>query len=135
MAKSSRTELAALVKKGRALMAQGLVTPVVLRQQQTTGDRAAKGRVWVSRVTFPAPVEDDVRQIVLDVIEELVPGSKDKIYPHPTLANVQAQWTGFRSGVTLKEPEPAISEEEKFSNMMREVHNPTTVLYMYGGGH
>ena len=135
MAKPSRTELAALVKKSRTLLAQGLATPVLLRQQQTTGDRPAKGRVWVSRVTFPAPVEDDVRQIVLDAIEELVPSSKDKVYPQPTLANVQAQWTGFRSGVTLKEPEPAISEEEKFSNMMREVHNPITIIYMYGGGH
>ena len=135
MAKPSRADLAALIKVGRAAMRQGLSTPVVLRQQKTTADRKAKGRVWVSRVTLRAPAEDDISQIFREVTEKLDPGSADKGYPKPTVASVQAQWTGFRSGVAPKEPEPAISEAEKFCNLMSEVHSPTTILYTYGGGH
>ena len=61
-------DLATAVKQARAAMTTRLSTAICKLQQQTTQDREAKGPMWVSRVVFPAPREDDACQTVCDVI-------------------------------------------------------------------
>ncbi len=129
----SKSELAVAVKRARDMMLSGMSGPVTKRQRETAADREAKGPSWVSRVTFPAPPEDDVRQLICDAVSAL--GVGDEKYTIPVIENVQAQWTGFRAHVPRMEPEPLISEVEKFDCLMREVSCPITILYAYGGAH
>ena len=129
----SKSELAAAVKRARGMMTATMSGPVTKRQRETSADREAKGPSWVSRVVFPAPPEDSIRQIICDAISVL--GVGDEKYITPAVENVQAQWTGFRAGVPKVEPEPLISEPEKFDCLMREVSKPLTILYAYGGAH
>ncbi|KAL9117315.1 MAG: hypothetical protein Q9187_006151 [Circinaria calcarea] len=119
MADPTRADLAAAVKRARAMFAAGTKTAIATRQRETTIDRDAKGPSLVSRVVFPAPAEDGPRQVVLDAINTL--GVGDERYKCPALVDVRAQWTGFRSGVPKDEPEPAMSEAEKFLLLIDEV--------------
>ena len=112
--------------------AKMLSTPVGTLQRETGGDREAKGPSWVSRVKLPAPPEEDVRQIILDAIRILGTGKEQ--FTVPAIEPVQAQWTGFRAKVGESEPEPRLSEEEKFHCMSGEVRTSTTILYAHGGG-
>ena len=130
---TSKTYLAARVKQARAAVTTRLSTAVATSQRETTSDREAKGPSWVSRVTFSPPQEHDVLQVIADAIETL--GTGDEKYVCPTLEPVHAQWTGFRAGVSKQEPEPKVTEEEKYHYVMKEVENPITVLYAYGGLH
>lgn len=48
---------------------------------------------------------------------------------------VQAEWTGFRSGVKSDTPRPEASEEEQYNMLMEEVSSDVTVLYFHGGAY
>ena len=133
MAYISKYDHAVAVKHARDLMAIGMSGPVSKRQRETATDREAKGPSWVSRVTFPAPQENDVLQLIRDTVVAL--GVGDERYTTPTIENVGAQWTGFRANVPKMEPEPFISEAEKFECLMKGVSYPITILYAYGGAH
>lgn len=133
MAIISRSDLAAAVERARAMTAAGMSGPVTKRQRETTADREAKGPLLVSRVWFPAPSDDDVRQVICNAISAL--GVGDERYTIPVIEHVQAQWTGFRAGVPRSEPEPLIAEAQKYDCLMKEVSSPLTILYAYGGAH
>lgn len=51
------------------------------------------------------------------------------------LLPVTGEWTGYRAGVKKDAPELNISEAEKYTEMMKEVTAPTTVLYFHGGAY
>ncbi|KAL8673515.1 MAG: hypothetical protein Q9168_002072 [Polycauliona sp. 1 TL-2023] len=108
--------------------ARMLGTPVGTLQQETVADRGAKGPCWVSRVVLPAPTERDVLDVILDAIKGLSIGNES--YTMPTICDVHAQWTGHRTGVQKDEPEPDISEAEKFGHLQAEVANPVTILLL-----
>lgn len=133
MANISKSKLAVAVKHARDMMVIGMSGPVSKRQRETATDREAKGPSWVSRVTFPAPREDDVLQLIRDAVVAL--GVGDEKYTTPAIENVGAQWTGFRANVSKMEPEPTILEAEKFQCLMKETSCPMTILYAYGGAH
>ncbi|MCJ1457343.1 hypothetical protein MMC28_007711 [Mycoblastus sanguinarius] len=133
MASISKTEHAAAVKKMRHATTARMSTPVVRTQRETTVDREAKGPSWVSRVVFSAPAEDDILQIICNAVNDL--GVGDERYAVPALADVRAQWTGFRARVPKNEPEPLIPEAKKLDYLMSEVSSPLTILYAYGGNH
>ena len=101
------------------------------RQTLTLKDPGAKGPMWVSRVSFRGPHEDDARQILLKVIERL--GDTGQTYTVPEQVAVAAEWTGYRPGVGPEAKELLISEAEKYDALMRETSNPLTILYIHGG--
>ncbi|KAL8656068.1 MAG: hypothetical protein Q9210_000506 [Variospora velana] len=111
--------------------ARMLGTPVGTLQHETSADREARGPCWVSRVVLPAPVEQDALNIILDAVKGS--GDGNEKYTTPVIENVRAQWTGYRAGVQNNEPEPNISEIEKFHHLQEEVKNPLTILYLHGG--
>ena len=133
MANPFKADLAAAVKQARTSLMAGLGTAVVERQRETTQDREARGSVWVGRVKFPAPAEDDARQLIFDAIRTL--GRGDEKYASSRIEDVRAQWTGYRAGVSPSECEPIVSEAKKYMCLMKEVHCPMTILYVYGGAH
>lgn len=89
--------------------------------------------MWISKVVLPRPDSDDVRDAVVRAIEGLKEGGE--MYTLPEVKAVEAEWTGYRSGVNANAPELDISEEEKYENLMKEVKSDVTILYFHGGAY
>ncbi len=90
--------------------------------------------MWISTVTLPNPEEDDVSRVLEIAIKDLSETGQ-ALYDKPLLLPVEAEWTGYREGVSKDAPQPIISEAEKFINLMREVKSNVTVLYFHGGAY
>ncbi|KAJ9649646.1 hypothetical protein H2199_000424 [Coniosporium tulheliwenetii] len=114
-------------------MLNGQPWSISKQQKGTLKDPGVKGRMWISRVTMPAPPEDDLRQALFKAIDDMKEG--DETYTRPTLEPVEAEWTGYRANVAKDAPEPSISEEEKYQNLMKEVTSDVTILYFHGGAY
>lgn len=87
--------------------------------------------MWVANFTLPPPKEDDARSLLFQVIDDLNENhaSYTRSEPVPTYA----EWTGFRKGVGKNEPEPQISEREKYDSLMKDTTRPGIVMFCYGG--
>lgn len=96
-------------------------------------DPGVKGNIWVSKTAFPAPPEDDIRKLVLSAIKTLGEGGEE--YDTPSLEPVTGEWVGYRAGVSAGTPEPSISEQEKYTSLLKEVESDVTVLYFHGGSY
>ncbi|KAL8727980.1 MAG: hypothetical protein Q9181_005508 [Wetmoreana brouardii] len=103
-------------------------------QQTTLIDPDVKGRSWVSRTSFPAPRDESAgpQSLLNSAIETLGDGRGQ--YTMPPVEAVDARWTGHRPGVKEEEPEPAISEQEKYRGLMKDLKRPLTIMYFFGGG-
>ncbi|KAJ5167964.1 uncharacterized protein N7482_003558 [Penicillium canariense] len=106
--------------------------PVDKTQKNSMRDPGIKGPMWVSKVTLPQP-EIDVRDAVLRAIDDLRTG--DETFDMPELAAVEAEWTGYRSGVGKKTPQPDLSEAEKYRELRKESPSDMTILYFHGGAY
>jgi acetyl esterase/lipase len=102
-------------------------------QAATLKDSGVTGKKWISKYTIPKPSEDDVRQALFTVINDMKEGGE--IYTEPELRAVEVEWTGYRVDATDNEPEPDIGEEEKYKNLMSEVKSDVTILYFHGGAY
>ena len=128
----NKTEIAAAVENVRKAWLANNWVPISIRQQQSLKDPGVRGPMWVSRVSLPAPGDNDLLQVIVDAIEGI--GNGTEKYVLPTISqNLQAQWTGYRSGVGHTAAEPLITEREKYRSLMQEVTSPTTILYVFGG--
>lgn len=105
--------------------------PISVQQAATTGDHPAKGQVWASRTTFPAPKDDEIVTVIREAVHELDDNCKENL--KFSVADVNVQWSGFRSGVGKMEPEPNIPEREKYNGLMKDVNSKTTIIYVHGG--
>jgi hypothetical protein len=108
--------------------------PIGKIQRGSIRDPGIKGKMWISKVTMPKPEDSDglTPRDALDVaFKELGDGSET--YTHPDVAAVEAEWTGYRSGVERGAPRPDIPEEEQYERLMSEVKSDTTILYFHGG--
>lgn len=106
--------------------------PLSITQQQrlTTKDPGIKGKVWVSKVTFDVPGEDDVRQMLFRVIEEMGDAEWDRCEARA----LEAEWTGYRATAKNDEPQPeGMDEKEKYDKLMSETTSKVTLLYFHGG--
>ncbi|PYH92745.1 hypothetical protein BO71DRAFT_382953 [Aspergillus ellipticus CBS 707.79] len=105
-------------------------SPIGKQQKDSIRDPGVKGPMWVSKVTLPRP-EDDIQDAVIKAIEDLKVG--DVTYHIPGVAPVEAEWTGYRSGVDKNTPQPDISEEEKYEELRKESKEDMVILYFHGG--
>lgn len=106
--------------------------PVGKQQKGSKRDPGIKGPMWVSKVTLPRP-ENDVRDAVIRAIEDLKQGGET--YDIPDVVPVEAEWTGHRSGVGKKTPQPDMSEEEKYKELRKEAPADMVILYFHGGAY
>ncbi|KAJ5683794.1 uncharacterized protein N7477_000139 [Penicillium maclennaniae] len=88
--------------------------------------------MWVSKVTLPEP-EFDVRDAILRAIDDLKTG--DETFDVPAIAPVEAEWTGYRSGVGKNTPQPDLTEAEKYAELRKESPSDMTILYLHGGAY
>ncbi|KFY48538.1 hypothetical protein V495_01249, partial [Pseudogymnoascus sp. VKM F-4514 (FW-929)] len=107
--------------------------PVGKSQKISLRDPGVKGKLWVANVSLPiTPDDDDVRQATFS----FYPGEpQGDLYAAPEMAEITAEWTGYRANVTSTAPPPDISDADKYAAMMKEVVSPTTVLYLHGGAY
>ena len=123
-----KTEL--IVKMLRALLDSPTPTPISKQQRNSLKDPGIKGKMWISKVTFPAP-EEDVRNILVIAVEEMKSGVET--YTVPGIAPVEAEWTGYRANVDSNRPRLDLSEKEHYERLMSEVKSDMTILYFHGG--
>ncbi|KAF2191179.1 alpha/beta-hydrolase [Zopfia rhizophila CBS 207.26] len=126
-----KTELTVKILR-QMLGGEGKPQSITKQQRLTTKDPGVKGKVWISKVKFEVPGEDDVRQWLFKAIEEMKHGGE--LYAKPEAKPLEAEWTGYRDGVSDTEPEPPnLSEAEKYEKLMKEVKSDVTLLYFHGG--
>lgn len=106
--------------------------PLAITQKNSMRDPGIKGPMWVAKVVLPEP-EFDVRDAVLRAIEDLKTG--DETFDVPGIAAVEAEWTGYRSGVGKRTPQPDLSEAEKYRKLRQESPSDMTILYFHGGAY
>jgi hypothetical protein len=112
-------------------------------QRASVRDPGIKGKMWISKVTLPKPEDSEEdsaggeglspQEAIELAIAELGDGSETYPFPRADAAAVEAEWTGYRSGVGKKAPLPPGSEEEQYSRLMAEVESDVTILYFHGG--
>lgn len=106
--------------------------PVSQQQKRSTRDPGVRGPLWVSKVRFPRP-EDDVQRAVCAAIDALKTGGET--YDEPGVAPVEAEWTGYRSGVGRLATLPDISEREKYRELLKDSPADMVVIYFHGGAY
>ncbi|KAK8097950.1 uncharacterized protein PG998_013436 [Apiospora kogelbergensis] len=121
----------------RSLLDQPKPQPISKTQRMTLQDPGIKGRIWVSKVSSQVPPETSVRDVLLAAIDS----SKgqfvvaDGICRVPDIISVEAEWTGYRAAAKRSSELPAISEEDKYAEMMKECSSDVTILYFHGGAY
>ena len=117
----------------RSFMGGSKITPILRQQRFTLKDSGIKGDTWVSKVTLPAPSEaDDILRLVISAIDALKQYGGEQ-YTIPSLAPVEAEWTGYRSNVSASRPRPDLSEAQHYEKLMAETTSDVTILYLHGG--
>ncbi|KFY28291.1 hypothetical protein V493_03004 [Pseudogymnoascus sp. VKM F-4281 (FW-2241)] len=122
---------ALIVNIVREMLGNSPPSTISKQQEDTMRDPGIKGKMWVSKVTMPAPSEDALLDLLVNTIDSLK--QENELYSRPALVPVEAEWTGYRADVADTAPEPSISEAEKYENMMKEVTTNVTLLYFHGG--
>ena len=126
-----RTELT--VTFLRSLMSGSKPTPISKQQRLTLRDPGIKGTMWISKVALPAPPdEEDILSLLTAAIDALKDSGSEQ-YTIPSVAPVEAEWTGYRRGVPADRPRPDLSEAQHYEELMSEVTSKVTILYLHGG--
>ena len=126
-----RTELT--VTFLRSLLDGPKPTPIAKQQRFTLRDPGIRGRMWISKVALPAPPdEEDILSLLTSAIDALKDNGSEQ-YTIPSVAPVEAEWTGYRRGVPVDRPRPDLSEAQHYQKLMAEVTSEVTILYLHGG--
>lgn len=125
-----KTEL--IIKTLRSMLDSSHPTPISKQQKLSLHDPGIKGKIWISKITFPVPEQEDVLDILNQVVEDLKEPSEK--YTPPQMAAVEAEWTGYRANVMDNHrPRLDLSERQHYSKLMSEVTSDVTLLYFHGG--
>ena len=122
-----------IVKMLRAMLDSPDPTPISKQQKASLKDPGIKGNMWISKVTFDTPQEADIRNLLINAVDDL--GEGKEIYTPPNLASVEAEWTSHRANVDAHRPRPDLSEGQHYERLMSEVSSDVTILYFHGGAH
>lgn len=121
----------------RHMLGQSKPQSISKTQRSTLKDPGVQGRIWISTVASQVPPETSIRDALIAVINatrnDLVSGDEECRVPE--ILPIEAEWTGYRANAEPKSKPPAISEEDKYHEMMKEVKSPVTVLYFHGGAY
>lgn len=108
--------------------------PMLYLQHISRKDPGIKGPILIAKVTVPPPLDEaGPREAIVKAIKELGDGTES--YPLPEVAEVQAEWTGYRNGAQKNDPRPDVPESDHYRILMASVSSNTTVLYFHGGAY
>lgn len=125
-----RTELTVVIIRSFMKFKQ----PLRKQQKGSMRDPGIRGPLWVAKVTLPKP-EDAVQDAVIKAFEELKVDGAGATCDIPGVGPVEAEWTGYRSGVSKTASLPEISEKEKYRELRKEASSDSVVLYFHGGAY
>ena len=128
---SLKTEL--IVKMIRTLLDSPHPVPISKQQKASLKDPGIKGKMWISKVTFPAPDENDAYRLLIRAVEAM--GHEGELWTHPKSVPTGAEWTGYRANVDANRPRLDLSEAQHYEKLMSEVKSDVTLLYFHGGAH
>jgi acetyl esterase/lipase len=119
----------------RKALDPGIWGTISRQQAFSLKDGGIKGRMWVAKVTLPAPPEDDILTALVAAIDSMKSqnGGPEERYAVPRLADITAEWTGYRANVDPARPRPDLSEARHYDQLMNEVSSEVTILYFHGG--
>ncbi|KAJ5702282.1 hypothetical protein N7488_009830 [Penicillium malachiteum] len=124
--------LVAAIQKIRAQFHENSYSaPLSVKQEETIRNDPPIGPLWVSKFSVSESKDDTSRDALLRLVD--APNVNKIPYDPPDWAPLDLEWVGYRSNVKKDTPEPSISEEEKFKNLMAETKSPLSILYLYGG--
>ncbi|KAJ3474649.1 hypothetical protein NLG97_g9749 [Lecanicillium saksenae] len=105
-------------------------------QAMTLGPRAVPANTWISKYTSPPPPEIGAVDAVIGAVHSIVQLKPNvaQLTTAPEYVPVEAEWTAYRPGAG-KTPLPDISEKDKYTAMLEDVTDPTTIMYLHGGGY
>ncbi|KAJ6781909.1 hypothetical protein PWT90_09878 [Aphanocladium album] len=127
-----RTEI--VVTMLRDLLINSPASSISDQQALFMRDVPIRGKMWVSKVTLPAPPPEDgdVSEHLHSAVAALGTGREQ--YTKAPLQDVGGEWVGVRHGVSDSQPQPAdMSERDKFDSLTEEAETDVTVLYIHGG--
>ncbi len=117
------TALRTRLNDGRYLL------PVTKQQQETQKASTTSEPIWVSEVEYPKPVEENLRQTVLNVIERL--GDGHETFTPVDVVGVKAEWVGYRHS---DQPLTSIlSTKENYRALEKDLTSDAVLLHVHGG--
>ena len=93
-----------------------------------------RGQVWISQDRFKSPIDSDLCDVVLDIVESVKNG--DEKLPRRadlTLQDVPLEWIGYRASTDSRSKQPSMSDHEIFQRLCKDQRHAMTVLYVHGG--
>ena len=108
--------------------------PLLRQQRASVQDPGIKGRMWIAKVTLPAPHTQDVLDLLCKAVDDMKENGSET-YQKPALMPVYGEWTGFRANVDSNRPRLDLSEEGHYKKLMAEVSSDVTILYFHGGAY
>ncbi|ESZ95459.1 lipase/esterase [Sclerotinia borealis F-4128] len=103
-------------------------------QKESRKSRRSKGPFLHCKATIPVPAEDDIRQLFLQVVDEI-----EKIdYQPPNYAPVDVEWTSFTGtgkGTSESNFNTAEAEVEKYEKLAKASVTDLVILHVHGGAY
>lgn len=117
------TALRTRLNDGRYLL------PVTKQQQETQKEAKNTEPIWLCPFEFPIPEEDNIRDTVLGVIKDL--GDGHETFAPVEIVAVKVEWVGYRRATQL--PSPALSTEERYRMLEKDLSSEAVLLFVHGG--
>ena len=109
--------------------------PLAQKQRGTARDAPPRGSVWISRTSFRAPLESDLRDALWMASERLrTENQATTKQGYPPLKDVGVELISPRHGADATAAEPSIPETQKVKTLQESCESDVTILYMHGGG-
>lgn len=102
---------------------------ITAQQETYCKDPGPRSNTWVSKVELPCPAEDDLRQALFDVIEDLGDGSV--LYSRPIMATVPGEWVGRRKSTNDKPS--GLTPVQAYDLLSEDLDSALNILYVHGG--
>ncbi len=119
------------IKRMTSLIFPGSRLTLSQMQDLSTRDVPEKGPLWVSKSTIPVFSDHDLREIVLQAIDDFGDGSVRSCMS--STDSLTLEWNGYRR-LSNASTNP-VSEQEKYECLMRDTSSEMTILYAHGGGY
>ncbi|OAA62983.1 Alpha/beta hydrolase fold-3 [Cordyceps fumosorosea ARSEF 2679] len=107
-------------------------TSIAELQAMTLRPRAVPDQTWISRYASPPPPESGAADAVMRAVRGMVRLEPGVVVREPGYVTVEAEWTAYAEGAR---PLREVPERDKYARMMADVRDPTTILYLHGGGY
>ncbi|TLD35925.1 lipase esterase protein [Venturia nashicola] len=118
----------------------GTPSSLVQSQENSCRDIPIFGPMWIAKCTLLKPETKfrghdcnlGIEEAIIKAIDYL--GHAQYRGKFPQIVDVEAEWTGYRGGVSYLARRPDIPEYEQYRKLMQEVEpDSTTILYFHGG--